>query len=113
MRVRDNPGQKHGIRPEGGSHDNLISRILCSAEADRHHLSRPAVTDWLDRPTLRLGRAPFCLPDLHFYLPQAGRSLMADNAGLHGLSTPGVYLAAGVATGTGGLLPHPFTLTLL
>ena len=38
---------------------------------------------------------------------------MADNAGLHGLSAPGVYLAADVTTDTGGLLPHPFTLTLL
>ena len=36
---------------------------------------------------------------------------MADNAGLHGLTAPGVYLAADVATDTGGLLPHPFTLT--
>ena len=36
---------------------------------------------------------------------------MTGNAGLHGLSAPGVYLAADVATDTGGLLPHRFTLT--
>jgi hypothetical protein len=36
---------------------------------------------------------------------------MDDNTGLHGLSAPGVYLAADVTTDTGGLLPHHFTLT--
>jgi hypothetical protein len=39
--------------------------------------------------------------------------LATTNAGIHGLSAPGVYLATDVATDTGGLLPHPFTLTSL
>lgn len=34
-----------------------------------------------------------------------------DIAGIHGLSTPGVYLAAAITRNTGGLLLHHFTLT--
>ena len=44
-------------------------------------------------------------------LPLDRKTLVAGNAGLHGLSAPGVYLAADVATDTGGLLHHHFTLT--
>ena len=56
------------------------------------HPSRPSVTERLERPTRVLGRA-------------------ALERTLSGLAPGGVYLAAPVTGGAGGLLHHRFTLT--
>jgi len=57
------------------------------------HSSRTAVAGGLKRPDPGASDGP------------------PSNAPLFGLAPDGVYRAAGVTTGTGELLPHPFTLT--
>jgi hypothetical protein len=86
-----------------------VSRFIILAEAahkpgsvpgagypapDDGHSSRTAVTDSLQRPTRKHGRATL-------------------DASLLGLAPGGVYLASAVTSGPGELLPHPFTLTCL
>lgn len=78
----------------------IISRILLPTGVSGHHLSSPAVTHRVKQPTHRLRTSrPF--------------SEQVGNAGICGLSAPGVYLASDVTTGTGGLLHHHFTHHLL
>lgn len=96
--------------PCGGFPGSLISRILCPAYGIAIiYLGRPSPAGSIGLPS-GLGGHPSACQTFTYARRETGRSL-TDNAGLHGLSAPGVYLAADVATDTGGLLPHPFTLT--
>lgn len=73
-----------------------ISRVLylraVTGGAGGNHPSPETVAGFLQRPTRMLGRA-------------------ALKRTLYGLAPSGVYLAAPVTRGTGGLLHHRFTLT--
>ena len=76
----------------------LVSRILSSPGGDGDHSSGPFVTERLERPTRK--RRPSY--DEHGTGP-------IPFVFLFGLAPRGVYLAAGVTTDAGELLPHRFT----
>lgn len=95
-----------------GSHGRPISRILFPAlgKVAIIYLGPPSPTGSIGLPS-GLGGHPSACQTFTDTRRREGKFLVASNAGLHGLSTLGVYLATDVATGTGGLLLHHFTLT--
>ena len=79
--------------------ERVVSRVLSSrSPGSGGHLSGPSIARRHERPTRksRTGR-PY---------PLAGDASLCD------LAPGGVFQAPGIAAGSGGLLPHRFTLTL-
>lgn len=92
----------HSYKPDPVSCRSKITIIYLGLSSPTGSIGLPS--DW--------GEPPFHSPSLPLMPSVFGRgNYMVSIAGIHGLSTPGVYLAAPVTRNTGGHLLHHFTLT--